>query len=470
MNLSEIKFWFCKGVQIENNKYHVTFFSGNIAQFITNIIETFNEQADKKDIKLISEIENEIYAEFDIGVIEKVMYNLLSNAIKFSNRSGVVTVSLKSENSKIVIKIQDCGKGIPKNELPFIFNRFYKINNQNYASENESIGIGLALSKELIQLHGGQIAVESIENKGTSFTISIPQFHNKPDSKINNKTNQEMDLSIDFSGRTNKSKTILVVEDNLDLLQVMTDILSKYYNIISANNGKEALAIAIRKLPDLILSDILMPVMDGMKMCIEIKENPLTCHMPVILLTAIDSEENMIKGFEIGADAYITKPFNEYLLLSNIKSLIESREKMQQFFCPSPYFRELLQTKDMAEGDFIKDCLNHIYENLLNENYTLENLSKNMNMSRSSLYRKIIEITKLRPVDFIKKAKLNFAAKLILSNDTLNINEISWKSGFSDAKYFSKCFYHEFGIHPSQFSKDYLKSKGGISVFPVCPR
>jgi signal transduction histidine kinase/DNA-binding response OmpR family regulator len=444
---------------IESNKYHMTFFSGNIAQFITNIIETFREQADKKDINLISEIKNEIYAEFDVGVIEKVMYNLLSNAIKFSNRSGVVTVSLKSENSKIVIKVQDCGRGIPKNELPFIFNRFNKINNKNYASENENIGIGLALSKELIQLHGGQITVESVENKGTSFTISIPQFHNKPDSKINNKTNQITDLSIDFSKRTDKNKTILIVEDNSDLLMVITDILGKYYNIISANNGQEGLAVAIRKLPDLILSDILMPVMDGMKMCIEIKENPLTCHIPVILLTAIDSEDNMIKGFNIGADAYITKPFNEYLLLSNIKSLIESREKMQQFFCPSPYFRKLLQTKDMVEGDFIKDCLNHIYENLVNENYTLENLSENMNMSRSSLYRKIIEVTKLRPVDFIKKAKLNFAAKLILSNDTWNINEISWRSGFSDAKYFSKCFYHEFGINPSQFSKDYLKTK-----------
>ncbi|MBN2864107.1 MAG: substrate-binding domain-containing protein [Bacteroidales bacterium] len=444
---------------IEINKYHLTYFSGNIAQFIANIMETFQEQASKKDITLISEIENELYAEFDLGVIEKVMYNLLSNAIKFSNRSGVVTVSLKSENSKIVINVKDCGIGIPKNELPFIFNRFYKINNPNYTSENDNIGIGLALSKELIQLHGGKIAVESVENFGTNFIISIPQFHIKSDSEINNKTNQLADLSFDLSSPTDKNKTILVVEDNPDLLLVITDILIKYYNVISAHNGKEGLAVASRKLPDLILSDILMPVMDGMKMCIEIKENPMTCHIPVILLTAIDSEENMIKGFDIGADAYITKPFNEYLLLSNIKSLIESRQKMQQFFCPSPYFRELLQTKDMAEGDFINNCLNYIYENLVNENYTLDNLSKNMNMSRSSLYRKIIEVTKLRPVDFIKKAKLNYAAKLILSNNNWNINEISWKSGFSDAKYFSKCFYHEFGINPSQFSKDYLKNK-----------
>ena len=202
-----------------------------------------------------------------------------------------------------------------------------------------------------------------------------------------------------------------------------------------------------------------MPVMDGMKMCIGIKENPITCHIPVILLTAIDSEENVIKGFEIGADSYITKPFNEYLLLSNIKNLIAGREKMKQFYCPSPFIRNLIQTKDMVNGDFIKDCFNHIYKNLENEDYTLKNLAENMNMSRSSLYRRIREITTLKPVDFIKKTKLNYAAQLILLNDKLNINEISWKSGFSDSKYFSKCFIHEFGINPSNFSKEYISNK-----------
>lgn len=444
---------------IENNKYHLTFFSGNITQFVSNIIDTFREQADKKEIKLISEIGSDIFAEFDIGVIEKVMYNLLSNAIKYSNRLGTVSVSLTSVDSKVVVQVKDTGIGIPKNELPFIFNRFYKVNHPNSTTDNDTIGIGLALSKELIQLHGGEISVESVENKGSCFTITIPQFHNLPESKTTNKAFATGNVEFNPATQTDKSKTILIVEDNPDLLTVMTDIISKYYNVITANNGQEGLDLAIKKVPDLILSDILMPVMDGMKMCIEIKEHPLACHIPIILLTAVDSEENMIKGFEIGADAYITKPFNEYLLLSNIKNLIESREKMRQIYCPSPYFRNLLQTRDMDNSDFINACLNHIYENLENENYTLENLSENMNMSRSSLYRKIREATDLRPVDFIKKAKLNYAAKLILSNENWNINEISWKSGFSDAKYFSKCFLTEFGTHPSRFSKEYLAGK-----------
>ena len=443
---------------IENNKYHLNFFSGNIAQFINNIIDTFREQAEKKDIKLISEIDEEVFAEFDMGVIEKVMYNLLSNAVKFTKKSGIVSVELSSEDSKIQIKVKDNGIGIPKNSLPFVFNRFYKISKPEFNPENETIGIGLALSKELIQLHGGEISVESTENMGSCFTITIPRFHNIP-KLTNNKAANNKEIDFNLSSGTDKNKTILLVEDNPDLQMVMADILRKYYNVITANNGKEGLELAIKKHPSLILSDILMPVMDGMKMCIEIKEHPVTCYIPVILLTAIDSEDNMIKGFEIGADAYITKPFNEYILLSNIKSLIDSREKMKQIFCPSPFFRSLLQTEDSTKENFVKDTLHNIYENLENEEYTLESLSENMNMSRSSLYRKIREVTGLRPVDFLKKAKLNYAARLILSNEDWNINEISWKSGFADAKYFSKCFMSEFGIPPSRFSSEYLHDK-----------
>lgn len=437
---------------IENNKYQLNFFSANIAQYVSNIVDTFREHASQKQITLTSHIEDEVYAEFDLGVIEKVMYNLLSNAIKFNRDGGTVTVSLQANSSNIQIKVQDSGYGIPSNELPFLFSRFHKINNPNHTPNKDSIGIGLALSKELIQLHGGKVAVNSIMNEGTSFEISIPRFHHLPESKVIPHEVNKVDLNIDRE--IDKSKTILVVEDNLDLQIVISDIVGKHYSVISANNGKEGLSMAIKKSPDLVLSDILMPVMDGMKMCIQIKENPLTCHIPVILLTAIDSEENILKGIEIGADAYITKPFNEYLLLSNIKNLIESREKIKKFFCPSPILRNIIQTKDDAENEFINNCIAHIYENIKKEDYTLSSLAEAMNMSRSSLYRKLRDLTKLKPVDFIKKAKLSYAAKLILTNDALNINEIAWQSGFSDARYFSKCFYQEYDVYPSHFSRE----------------
>lgn len=445
--------------KLDENKYHLTLFSANISDFIGNTIEMFKEQASNKNIKLHLDIPNEIYAEFDLGVIEKVMYNLLSNSIKCTNNFGVISVSLKTEDPNIIIKVQDTGIGIPKSELPFLFDRFYKVSNSKYKPDNETIGIGLALSKELIQLHGGQITVESIEGQGSTFIVLLPKYH-----QYNNITNKAgltniSNLNTEEAFDQGERKTILIVEDNPDLLMVIADIIKKYYAVLSARNGNEALLIAKKELPDLILSDILMPVMDGMQMCVEIKRHHATCHIPVVLLTAIDSEENTIKGFNIGADAYITKPFNEFILLSNIKSLIESRQKLKEYFSPSPHFHDLIKTKNMEDRDFIRKCLDHIFENLENENYTLSDLSEKMNMSRSSLYRKIREFTLIKPVDFIKKAKLNYAAKLILSNNNLTINEISWRSGFSDPKYFSKCFMQEFGISPSHFSEDYVIKK-----------
>jgi DNA-binding response OmpR family regulator/nitrogen-specific signal transduction histidine kinase len=444
---------------IDENKYHLTFFSANISQFIENILETFQEQANLKEIKLVSEIDRDIYAEFDLGVIEKVMYNLLSNAIKFTNKYGMISVSLNAEDSKIYIKIMDTGIGIPKSELPYLFKRFYRVGNSTYSSDNNTVGIGLALSKELIQLHGGQITAESTEKSGSTFTITIPQFHGINSIDAEKKSTHLNNLILRFPDQPENGKTVLIVEDNPEVSHVISNVIRRYYKVLTAHDGMQGLNIAIKEIPDLVLSDILMPVMDGMKMCLEIKKHAATCHIPVILLTAIDSQEYVIKGFDIGADAYITKPFNEYILLSNIKNLIESREKIKEFFCPSPLFRELLQTKNKLDSEFTKECLNSIYQSIQDENYTLTNLAEKMNMSRSSLYRKIREVTKLKPIDFIKKAKLNYAAKILLTSKNNTINEISWRSGFSDAKYFSKCFTQEFGIHPSHFSELYMEEK-----------
>jgi len=365
---------------------------------------------------------------------------------------------MKVLDFKILIDISDTGIGIPTNDLPFIFNRFYKTNNNNSIINRDKIGIGLALTKELLNLHGGQISVSSIENKGTTFSIIIPQYHqitdnlNKSENSNLNGYDDKTKPEIDYK------KSVLIVEDNPDLLIVIADILCKYYRVHTASNGREGLDLTLKKHPNLIISDILMPIMDGMQMCIEIKKNLATCHIPIILLTAIDSQENIIKGFEIGADAYITKPFNETLLLSNIKNLIESRDNLKKFFCPSPFFRNLLEKDNNQNEDFLRKCLNNIYENLDNEDYSMSNLSEKMNMSRSTLYRKIKEVSSIKPVDFLKKAKLNYAARLLTKGNIYNINEVSWRCGFNDSKYFSRCFAQEFGVNPSQYYKDWLKT------------
>jgi signal transduction histidine kinase/DNA-binding response OmpR family regulator len=441
--------------KIDENKYQLKFYSSNIAKFVSNIVETFHQQAELKNIKLVSEIPQEIYAEFDLEVIEKVMCNLLSNALKYSNEYGTITVSLKLDDSKICIKVSDTGIGIPSNELPYLFNRFYKVSNSKQTSEYDGTGIGLALSKELIQLHNGQIDVYSNENKGTTFFVTIPQFHLVINREQYVKSINPVRVKLEPVQHHNKEKTVLVVEDNPDLLVVISDIIGKAYNVITAFNGKEGLIQTKAHSPDIIVSDILMPVMDGMQMCIEVKKNPATCHIPVILLTALDSQETTLKCFDIGADVYITKPFNEFLLLSQIKNLIDSREKLKVAFYPSVFEKDIFKTKDVTDKEFINKCMDLIYENIENESFNLDNLGDKLNISRSSLYRKLREISNLKPVDFIKKVRLNYSAKLLLSKN-MPINEIAWRSGFSDPKYFSKCFLQEFGCYPKNYSDAFL--------------
>jgi signal transduction histidine kinase/DNA-binding response OmpR family regulator len=443
--------------KIDENKYQLKFYSSNIAKFVLNIVETFHQQAELKNIKLVTEIPQEIYAEFDLEVVEKVMCNLLSNAFKYTNEYGTITVSVKQDDSKICIKVSDTGIGIPVNELPYLFNRFYKVSNSKHISENEGAGIGLALSKELIQLHNGQIDVYSNENKGTTFFVTISQFHLIIDRDQYAKSVNPIGVKLEPFQNHNKEKTVLVVEDNPDLLVVISDIIGKAYNVVTAFNGKEGLVQIKAQSPDIIVSDILMPVMDGMQMCIEIKKNPGTCHIPVILLTALDSQETTLKCFDIGADAYITKPFNEFLLLSQIKNLIDSRERLKIAFYPSVFEKDIFKTKDFTDKEFVNKCMDIIYENIENEGFNLDNLGAKMNISRSSLYRKLREINTLKPVDFIKKVRLNYAAKLLLSKN-MPINEIAWRSGFSDPKYFSKCFLQEFGCYPKNYSDVFLKN------------
>ena len=435
---------------IDENKYHPNYIGSNLSKFISDTIEPFQEKAKQKNITLDIDMPQYLYAEFDPSILEKMMYNLLSNSIKYNTKNGTVTVSLKQDNLKVLIRIKDTGIGIPANDLPHIFNRFYRASNSKYNTENEGVGVGLAMTKEFIQLHGGTITVSSFENMGTTFDVTIPQFNSKINEPLDLPSDFPLNIKIENTLTPDKDKTILVVEDNPDLLGVIACLIGKYFNVITASDGKEGLEITKKNLPSLIISDIMMPLMDGLQMCKQIKNNPLTCNIPVILLTALDSQEYTIKGFDIGADAFISKPFNELLLLTHIKNLIETREKIKESYCPSVFLQDLFKTRDTAEKDFTKKCLELIYENAESENFGLEDLAEKMNLSRSSLYRKIKDITNLRPVDFIKKARLNYSAKLLLTKN-LSVNEIAWRSGFSDPKYFSKCFLQEFGCYPRKY-------------------
>lgn len=440
----------------DENKYQPAIIGSNLAKFISDVTDSFSEKAIEKKLTISKEIPNYLYAEFDMGGMEKLMYNLLSNAIKYNKPGGTVKISIHQDNMKIRIRVEDTGIGIPQIDLPYIFNRFYKASNVKNIPENEGMGVGLAMAKEYLQLTGGAISVSSFENVGSAFDIIISQFSEKrkaetiesPDQKITVDTVTEQVIIPD------KEKTILVVEDNKDLLNVIANLLSEYFTVITASDGKEGLELVMKKLPSLIISDIMMPIMDGLQMCMQVKNNASTCHIPVILLTALNSQEFTIKGFEIGADAYITKPFNETLLLTHVKNLLESRRKIKDSYCPSAFFQDIFNTKDVIDQDFVKKCIDIIYENAESETFGLDNLADKLTMSRSSLYRKIKDICNIRPVDFIKKARLNYSAKLLLSKN-LQINEVAWRSGFSDPKYFSKCFLQEFGCYPRKYNDEF---------------
>ncbi len=435
-----------------NNIYNtvLTYTNINLSKFVSNNIDVFKQKIIEKRIKLIQNIQEEIYIDCDVSVIEKVMYNLLSNAIKYSYEGGKIVISLIDKDTNVLITIKNSGKGIPSTDLPHIFTRLYQAKNLNSGLKNEGTGIGLALCKELVQLHGGRINVDSVENEFAEFTVIIPKNHqqlNFEDEALTGSFGISPDKEVNNSAKEN---TILVVDDNPDILRLIVNIIKNEYNVITAYNGEKGLEQVLNNSPDIIISDILMPIMDGMTMCIKIKNNPLISHIPIILLTAVDSTDSNVKGLEVGADAYITKPFNEELLKMTIRNLIAKRNRYKDIFGFTKFVENFSRTKAKEDQDFIKKCIKYIYENIEDEHFTIDHLSELMNVSRSSLYKKIKRIAGLRAVDFMKAAKLNYAARLLF-NSNLTVSEIAWKSGFSDTKYFSKCFSIQFGSNPSVF-------------------
>ncbi|MBL7698354.1 MAG: substrate-binding domain-containing protein [Chitinophagaceae bacterium] len=436
-------------VNFKQSGYHLKISNSNLAACLNGIVKVFEETAIEKGIILISEFPPKLNATFDPSVIEKIMFNLLSNAIKYTQRGGEVKVRASVTLEKIEIVVSDNGVGIPEEELPFIFERFYRGRTVRQNNNELGSGVGLDFTRELIQLHGGDIKVVSQVNRGSVFTIALPQ--NKPlsgnDHEVNEPATSAEEHKLVPSGRKIK---VLVVEDTEELRDYMAILLSKYFSVITAANGVDALAKAKSIHPDIIVSDILMPEKDGIELCFDLKNDPATFLIPVILLTAMDSETSLIKSFETGADAYLSKPVNEKLLITRINNLIDSRKKLKDEYGKPFLALADLKSKDKQDEEFVKNCLEEIYKGISDPNFNLIHLSRRVGMSRSSLYRKIKEVTGLKAVDFLRKAKLQYASRLLLNSD-LNIGEIAWESGFSDVKYFSKVFAKEFGQLPSKF-------------------
>ena len=417
---------------------------------------------------------------FDWDKLEKILNNLIFNAIKFTNPGGQIKVKVsktkgtneikindKDFNVKYLqIEVEDNGVGIKQDELPYVFHRFYQVN-QTRKRTRKGSGIGLAITKDLVELHHGKIEVVSEEGKGAKFTIKLPMGneHLLPEEMIEtmisetainfDEESQESVDSFEADLQTNENRfenSVLVVDDNPDIRLLIKEGLSQKYHVLEAENGKEGLNIALKEIPDLIISDILMPEMDGIELCGTLKTNLRTSHIPIVLLTALNSVEHRIEGLESGADAYIPKPFKMKLLSVRADKLIESRDLMRKRFQTEKELTPEKVTLNSLDEKFLKRIMDLMEANMGNDSYWVDDLVSDMNTSRSTFFRKLKKLTGQSPNDFIRMVRLKRAAQLLEQNE-LTIAQVSYMVGFSDPGYFGKCFRKFFGDSPSNFIK-----------------
>jgi CheY-like chemotaxis protein len=404
----------------------------------------------------------------DSKKIEKILWNLLSNALKFTNNGGTISLNaqeLTFEGKRnLNLVVSDNGIGISENDKRKIFERFFKAQNSTSIYQ-EGTGIGLAIVKELVEMHHGDIKVDSALNSGTTFTIRLPfgkecyssnefvefkkpDYFEKPEDFEINKHNEEI--------KHYNLPTLLLVEDNSELREYLAGHFGKKFKVYAAEDGLVGLKLAKENNPDIIVTDIQMPNMNGYEFCKEIRQNFNTSHIPVIMLTANNTVEHQIEGLSTGADAYITKPFDIKIFDAQILSLLENRKSIRKKFLSIETQENLEKSLPQKDVDFIYELKLFIEENLSNVNLNVEFLSDHFAMSLPTLYRKIKSLTGLTPNNLIKTIRLRKAYKLI-REEGLRVSEAAYNTGFTDQSYFSTCFKKEFGENPSQIE---TSSKG----------
>ena len=437
---------------------------GNISEFLTRIFSTFESMAQNKHIIYKYSLgQTEQVAYFDPDKLEKILSNLLSNAFKFTTEYGKVAVYTQLDPQWLNIRISDNGIGIDSEKLPFIFDRFFQVES-NQQRRYEGTGIGLALVKELVRDIKGHIDVRSEKDKGTSFEIKVPVSQSTwSDYTVSDYgTNQILAYADSFKDEKNNEvedhfedgkPLLLIVEDNYDLRQYIRSIFSEHYNIIEAENGKIGLELSLVELPDIIISDLMMPVMDGIQLLEALRTDQRTDHIPIILLTAKATIQDKLQGLECGADAYLTKPFERKELEIRVRKLVEQREIIRNKLNENS-IRKPSEIKEVPVLDirFIERIEDIIEDNLLDPNFTLDILCEELHMSRATLHRKLKAISGNSSTQFIRQYRLRKAAEL-LRNKTASVSEVAYMVGFDNLSYFSKTFQDYMGKSPSDFAK-----------------
>ncbi|WPP52112.1 two-component regulator propeller domain-containing protein [Catalinimonas niigatensis] len=476
--------------KIEKGRMELKVTQGNLSDFCQNVFRAFEPLSEIKEIRFNyqeSELPTEVW--FDTQKLENILYNLLSNAFKYTPAKGVVALDVKGlsyqesrlraedtllqeHKTVISIRISDSGIGISEENLPLVFKRFYRIASAE-AFKISGSGIGLALTEELIKTHHGEIFVESKPGKGSVFEIQFPCLKGAYETdELTERTQEGLDLhqqieilknelllseeniiNQEAAHEIDKSKaTVLVVEDNVDLRKFISLRLSKTYNVLEAGDGEAGIQLAEKFNPDLVISDVMMPKVDGLKLCATLKNNLSTSHIPVILLTAKSTVENQIEGLEIGADDYLPKPFNFEILEARVQNLIDSRKRLRLHFLQSVDFDVKQATSNSKDQNFLEHAIKTVESQMENSDFGVKDFIKCMGISRSLLHKKLASLTNQSATEFINHLRMKKAQKLLRQNE-INISEVAYAVGYNDPKYFSRLFSKHYGQSPTEFLK-----------------
>ena len=443
--------------KVEEGRIKIATNYGNLREFMAEIVPPFADYAKNRgiDLQLYLRLADPILM-FDEDVMRKIMTNLISNALKFTPKGGKVGIYVgvigKENEKKLFISVRDTGKGIPENDMERIFMQFYQSDNRSLESVSgqSGTGIGLYLCRKLIDMLDGKIYAKNNPVKGASFRILLPALYGETQSQPDSSEIEKEDTVIDVP--RNGKMVVLVVEDNKDMRDYIRSILAEYYNVLEAAQGEEALNILHSNNVDFIISDLMMPVMDGMELSRRVKNDFSISHIPFLMLTAKTSDEARLESYKMGADAFLLKPFDENMLLARISNILENRRRFQQKFSIDMNTDSLEVDENSGDKKFLNKAMSVVKENYKNPDFEVSDFIEAVGISKSLLNKKMQSLTGQSAGQFIRNYRLNLARELLLKNKvtrTMNISEIAYEVGFNDPKYFTRCFTKHFNVTPS---------------------
>ena len=448
----------------ENHKLQLNLIEINLAKALEEWLSAFESLAQQRHIKLTLSSPQDVLIAIDVEKIERVFFNLVSNAFKYSPDNTSVTIECRVSAENVSINVSDQGRGISADDVPNVFDRFFQVDRVHPTGS----GIGLSLAKAFVELHGGTISVESELHHGSVFTVVLPLRHvaDRPVAIVNSISEDDVNAELGIvehedSAIDVQKPVLLVIDDNKDILHLINELLGDEYNIITADNGKSGVKKAVKYVPDVIICDVMMPVMDGLECTRAIKEEVSTSHIPVLMLTACSMDEQRVQGYDSGADGYLAKPFNTDVLKAQLRNLIRTRRQIENLWrgvearpgtttenSTAAKAETLKKASSTIDNDFYRKFVEIVNRKMSDPDMSVDVLASELGLARSQFYRKIKALTGYSPVELVRQMRLK-KARALLTTTEMTISEIGYGVGFSSAAYFSKCFHDEFGETPS---------------------